>query len=264
MKILPISLPRSRSTFLFESLQGYQEHLGLLVPSNHSEYFLEYNRNVEFFDSKTGNYVATEIFPVVFNDRISMQFMYPHLFKDSQSRNEYKLKLLREEKDKGREYYIKSTSQISDNIKEIIDFFSDRTVLLTKRQNMIDNVLSAQFAWETKLFHCRENNLDLYMKHVNDGISLDVSRFHFYINYVLNSFYKVENYLKENDIKYEILYYEYLTDDDYISEAIGTDEWVKYRKPEHILTKHIEKDYSKIILNYDECVSAIKDLLNAN
>lgn len=264
MKILPISLPRSRSTFLFESLMGYQEHLGLLVPLNHSEYFLEHNRNVEFFDAKTGNHVPTEIFPVVFNNRISMQFMYPPLFKDSQSRSDYKLKILREEKDKGREYYIKSTSQISDNIEKIIDFFSDRTVLLTKRQDMIDNVLSAQFAWETKLFHCREDNIDLYMKHVKDGIVLDVSRFHFYINYVLNSFNKVEIYLKENNIKHETLYYEYLTDDDYISEALDTDEWIRYRKPAHILTKHIEKDYSKIIKNYDECVSVIKDLLNAN
>lgn len=264
MKFLPISLPRSRSTFLFESLRGYHEQQGLQVPLNHSEYFLEYNRTVEFFDAKTQKHVQTEIIPIVFNNRIRMQFMHPPLFNDSKERNNYKLNILQEERSKGREYYFKCTSQIADSIKEITDFFSDRIFLITKRKNMIDNVLSAQFAWETQLFHCRENNLDLYMKYINEGVTLDTNRFDTYINYILDNFNKVENYLIENKIPYKILYYEYLTDDNYISEIIETDEWVKYRKDKHISTKHIEKDYSTVIKNYDECVAVIKKVLDAN
>lgn len=264
MKFLPISLPRSRSTFLFESLRGYQEHLGLQVPRNHSEYFLEHNRNVNFFDAKTQTQVPTELIPIVFNDKIVMQFTYPPLFNDSKSRNDYKLKILQEERDKGREYYIKCTSQIADNVKEITDFFSDRIVLLTKRENMIDNILSAQFAWETKIFHCRENNLNIYMNYVNEGVTLDVGRFEVYIKYILDNFNRVEKYLIENNIPYKTLYYEKLTNDNYISEMIGTDEWIKYRKDKHITTKHVEKDYSKVIKNYEECVLEIRNILNAN
>lgn len=261
MKILPITLPRTRSTYLYESLKGYQQHLGLIKLKTHSEYFLEINRNVEFHDAKTETYHSAEIVPIVANDQLGMHFVYPHLFNNTKDRNHYKLEILKSEKAKNREYYIKGTQAIAPNIAEIVDFFSDRTILLTKRANMVDNVLSAQFAWHTKHFHCRKYNHDIYMRTINEGVELDPEHFKYYFD-LIKDFNEIESYLKANGVSYKTFEYERMTDKHYISDVLETDEWEKYRKPEDISTIHIEKDYSKIIRNYNECVQVIEAMLN--
>ena len=67
---------------------------------------------------------------------------------------------------------------------------------------------------------------------------------------------KIKNYLKNNNFNYSVLTYEELNSIDVISYAIETDEWKKYADF-NSLPIGIDKDYKKLIHNYDE----VKQLL---
>lgn len=256
MKTFLVSLPRTRSSVVYELLRGYNVHKhGLKEISGHSEFFLEWGRNMELCDRKINEYHTTELYPVAHETGIEMHFVYPWILKNTISRNKYKIQLLEQEKQKGNEYYIKGTLNIASNCKEILDFYKDRKIIITERENIESMYMSFFFAWESKIFHARQNNLDLYKRKMQDGVVVSKEIILDYIPFV-KQMDTIKQYLKDNSFNYSILTYEELDDTDVISYAIGTEEWKKYADF-NSLPIEIEKDYKKLIHNYDE----VKQLL---
>ena len=187
-----------------------------------------------------------------------MHYVWPSIFNSTKERNSYKIELLKKEKEKGREYNIKGTLNLAENIKDVCDLFKDRKFILTKRKDVESMILSFFFAWESKLFHARSHNLDVYKGKMKQGVTVGQEIIFDYIDW-LDQMEIVETYLKENNINHEVVYYEDLKDDDDISEIIKTDEWKQYRNTNDLPIR-IDKDYSKLINNYDEVIHTLKKL----
>lgn len=253
-KVFQISLPRSRSTVFYELIKGYQNSLGLQEVEGHPELFLEYGRNMEMHDIREDKKFMSEMYPIIKNDRIIMHYVYPYILENSRNRNLYKLNLLKEQKSKGIEYYIKGTLNLTDTIKEISDFFHDRKIIITSRKNLIDAEMSFYFAWTIKLFHARKNNVDRYKELLEKGVEVDVDLVDQYKPF-LEQLKTLTKFFDENNINYDIVYHEDTESKDQIEHTISnilqTEEWKKYAKWEK-LPIFIEKDYKKLILNYDE------------
>lgn len=256
MKLFQISMPRSRSTFLFESTKEWQKNrYGLLEVDRHPELFLEWGRNMELHDRKTDDHYTSELYPIIKDDTIRMHFVWPPILGDTSARNHYKLQLLKQEKLHGREYIIKGTLNFADNCEEIFNFFNDRKIILTTRNDKEAMMMSFFFAWETKLFQARANNIEYYQSVLQKGVVVSKDIVYDYIPFV-QQFDKIKTHLEKNNIKFTILTYEDMADHTTISETLGTDEWRRFC-PSDGLSFHIEKDYTTLIHNYDE----IKELL---
>lgn len=256
MKTFLVSLPRTRSSLVHELLHGYNTNkLGLKEVEGHSELFLEWGRNMELCDRKVDEYHTTELYPTIGESGIEMHFVYPWILKDTLTRNRYKLDLLKKEKEAGREYSVKGTLNIREGYEEILDFYKDRKIIITEREDVEAMYMSFFFAWESKIFHARQNNLDLYKRKMQDGVVVSKEIILDYIPFV-KQMDTIKQYLKDNSFNYSILTYEELDDTDVISYAIGTEEWKKYADF-NSLPIEIEKDYKKLIHNYDE----VKQLL---
>jgi hypothetical protein len=57
-----------------------------------------------------------------------MHFIFPYVFNNAIDIIKYKMSVLKQEKDQGREYYFKGTMNIFDSYKEIIDFFQKNNI----------------------------------------------------------------------------------------------------------------------------------------
>jgi hypothetical protein len=251
MKLFQISLPRTRSSMLFDSTSEWQiQTQGLYEVDGHPELFLEVARNIEFVDRKVEKIHTSELYPVIHEDGIKMHYIYPLVFNDVRSRNQYKINLLKQEKARGREYLIKGTLNMAENCEEVLEFFKDRKIVLTTREDREAMIMSFFYAWESKLFQSRHNNLDLYKEKMSKGVVVDDQIINSYIPF-LKQYEQIESYLKDNNIPYTVITYEQLENSDTISELVGTDEWKKYVTDKK-LPIHIEKDYRKLIHNYDE------------
>lgn len=253
-KILQISLPRSRSTIVYDLLKNYQKSLGLKEVEGHPELFLEFGRNMEFHNIKDNEQHTSEMYPVIKNNVLSMHYVYPYILGDTKSRNLYKLELLKKQKNIGIEYQIKGTLNFANCIDEIINFFNDRKILITTRKNLIDAEMSFYFAWTTKLFHARKNNIDRYHDYLTKGVYVDPQLVKDYKPF-LNQLNFIIDHLKEKKCNYEILYHEDMSNKENIissiNKIVGTDEWLKFANWDN-LPIYTEKDYRKIIHNYDE------------
>jgi hypothetical protein len=251
MKTFLVSLPRTRSSLLYELLKGYHVNkFKLKEIKGHSEFFLEWGRNMELCDRKTEEYHTTELYPVAHKDGIRMHFVYPWILNDTKSRNIYKINLLKEEKNKGNEYYIKGTLNIAEECAEILEFFKDRKIILTERKNKELMYMSFFFSWESKIFHARNNNIDLYKKKLKEGVVVPRQIVLDYIPFV-SKYDTIKKYLITNNFDYSIVTYEDLSDVDVISNILETDEWKNYANFK-TLPIEIEKDFKKIIHNYEE------------
>jgi hypothetical protein len=256
MKTFLISLPRSRSTLVYELLRGYHiQKYGLKEIHNHPEFFLEWGRNMELCDRKVNKYFTTELYPVAHKNGVEMHFVYPWILKDTESRNHYKINLLKQEKQLGNEYYIKGTLNIAKNCKEILDFYKDRKIIITEREDVESMYMSFFFAWESKIFHARHNNLELYKNKLNKGVIVPEQIILDYILFV-EQLNKIKQYLKDNNFNYSVLTYEDLENIDTISDVVETDEWKNYADF-NSLPIEIKKDYKKLIHNYNE----VKEIL---
>lgn len=258
MKQFLISLPRTRSSLVYELLRGYnvRKH-GLKETVGHSEFFLEWGRNMELCDRKVNKYHTTELYPVAHENGIEMHFVYPWILKDTLSRNKYKLNLLKQEKLRGNEYCIKGTLNIANHCEEILDFYKDRKIIITEREDVESMYMSFFFAWESKIFHARQNNIDLYKRKMQEGVIVPKEIVFDYIPFV-KQMDTIKNYIKDNNFNYSILTYEQLENIDVISSAIETDEWKEYADFDS-LPIDVDKDYKKLIHNYDEVKQMLID-----
>ena len=257
MKTFLVSLPRTRSSVVYELLRGYNLHQGLKEVEGHSEFFLEWGRNMEMCDRKVNEYHTTELYPVSNKDGIQMHFVYPHILGDTASRNKYKISVLKNEKLRGKEYYIKGTLNIASGHQEILDFYKDKKIIVTERDDVEAMYMSFFFAWETKLFHARNNNLSLYKSLLDKPVYIPRQIILDYIPFV-KKMDQIKNYLKENNFDYSVLTYEQLDNIDVISDVMGSDEWKKYADHDS-LPIEIKKDYRNLIENYDEVVQTLRD-----
>lgn len=258
MKQFLISLPRTRSTLIFDSLRGYnKEKYGLNIPKGHSELFLEWGRNMELYDHKTQNYFTTELYPISDIYEMKIHFIYPPVFDKTHDRNLYKLSVLQDEKKKGREYNIKGTLNLASTIAEVCAFYNDRKFIITKRDDVESMIMSFFFAWESKLFHARHNNINIYNQAMNKGVTVPDKIIEDYCIF-LEQMNIIEKYLMCNNINYDVVTYEELENENVISEIIETDEWKQYRN-ESQLPIRIDKDYKKLIHNYSHVKDKLKD-----
>ena len=262
-----ISAPRTRSSVLFETAQFYVENvLNKKSLHNHTELFLEFSRNTEFYDLKTDERNIAELYPVVKNNVLDVHYIFPHVFDTRKERNLYKLKLLQEQKDKGYEYNIKGTVQIIDTVPEIIEFYNDRHFVLTKRRNIEDYVCSFLVAYITKFFHARHYNIDRYNTRINEKVYVDnniLSNIHKLLDQT-RELWKLEEYIKQKGYSYTVTYYEDLDTQDKIdsclTDILGTSVWKDHLPVDFKdrLPIKIDKVYSNIISNYDEIIPVIR------
>lgn len=258
MKTFLVSLPRTRSSVVCELLRGYNIHKhGLKEIEGQSEFFLEWGRNMELCDRKVDKYHTTELYPIAHKDGIKMHYVYPWVLNDTKSRNLYKLDLLKAEKEKGHEYYVKGTLNIAESCEEILDFYKDRKIIITERDDIESMYMSFFFAWESKMFHARRQNIDLYKRKLDEGVTIPHQIILDYIPFV-KQMDKIKTYLKDNDFDYSVITYEQLENTDIISEVLGTEEWEIYADFDSLPIK-IDKDYKKLIKNYDEVKQILID-----
>jgi hypothetical protein len=266
-----VCLPRTRSSILFETMQYWAEkNYGLLPLHNHTELFLEVSKNSEFFDAKIGTTHEAELYPIAKEDGMHIHYSYPHVFNSGKDRNLHKLSVLKELKKQGKNYNIKGTINIVHTPEEIVNFFNDRHFVITKRHDMVQNIISFLYAYTSKLFHAKHNNLDRYQQIWDQGVTVDeklLNRIPDYISKVkvLNN---IETILKQNNISYDIIYYEDMDTPENINNIIDnlykTTEWRKHI-PEYAKDKWpilLEKDYSQAINNYEIVLEKVKGFLN--
>ena len=236
--------------------------MGLLPLFNHSELFLEYSHNSRFWDVKVNQDHPCEIYPVAKKDGIHIHFIYPPVFKNTEERNLCKLNLLKQLKQSNKNYFIKGTTAISATPEIILDFFQDRLIVITKRRNLHNYILSLLFALETKLFHARDNNHKRYLTVLEKGVIISDSVLSVIPKVLENTklLWQAEKHLKINNFDYKIFYYEDLNSEELVDQAVtnilGTPDWKSLTN--NNIPISVEKDYTKCVLNYDQIVDNIQ------
>lgn len=257
MKPFFISPPRTRSSILYSLLEPYViDNTNLLPIVGHTEPFLHVVQNKTVIDAYTQKHHLTEMFPVMNKNCMNIHYVYPWIYKDNRTSVIEKLKLLQKAKDEGREYYIKGTYNIAEALDETLEFFSDYDVILTLRKDIIELVASTLFAVHTKMFHPSSDTLEIYQSKIDEGMKIDQNTLKD-IDGFLEKVCKI--YKLKNKINATVVYYEDLNSQEkiekFLTSFIGSDKWKNYNH--RYLPTKIEKDYSKIISNYDEMVEVI-------
>ena len=130
--------PRSRSSILFETAQYWaQQRYGLLPLEGHTELFLEVSRNALHLDAKTDEKFECELYPIANGAELNIHYIYPHVLKTSSARNLHKIEMLRKLRSQGKNYNIKGTMNLVHTIDPMLDFFSDRTFVITRRRDWL-------------------------------------------------------------------------------------------------------------------------------
>lgn len=259
--------PRTRSSVLFQLMEFYaNQKLGLSPVEGHIELFLEFSHNNLFTDLKTGETQIGELYPVIKQDELHVHFISPPVFKTGAQRNLYKLSVLQQAKTNRINYNIKGTVNITDTPDEILDFFSDRHIILTKRRDTELYVLSFLYAFTSKLFNARDFNYDRYMEKLNAGVTVSqhvIDNVDRLLDKTIKT-YKLQQKLVDKGIQHTVTYYEDLNTEqklfDKISEIYGTTEWQDYL-PSHyreLIPIKVEKDYTKCILNYSDIIHTVR------
>lgn len=262
-----ISPPRTRSSVLYHLMEWYAiEKLGLLPLKNHPELFLEFSQNNLCTNLRTGETTIGELYPVIHDNAMHVHFVSPPIFSSTVERNIYKLDVLKQARALGNEFYVKGSVPMVETPYEILDFFKDRHIVITKRRDIETCVLSYICASTTRIFHARPNNLDSYKNTLEEGVVIDESKLP-RLHILLDQIYKLwnlEEYLKEHNFDYSVVYYEDLDNYDQIFNVInnlyGTSEWINYLPDDYekLIPIKVEKDYTKCILNYDSIISNVR------
>ena len=253
-----VSPPRTRSSVLFEIIRPFVlSKMKLLELKTHPEFFLQFSRSDIILDKRTNKTYNTELYPVVNNNNLEVHYIYPHIFDNPIDRNLYKLKILKNLKTENKNYYIKGTVQITHTPEQIIDFFSDRHFIITKRKNFTNLMLSFLYSWHSGIFHARGDNLDYYKNKLKEGIVVDTNDIHKHIRNI-KKMDKVIEYIKFKNYQHSIVYYEDIENEkdmyNEINKILGTDEWQSMKGYTPI---KLEKNYKESILNYNEVINEI-------
>lgn len=261
-----VGLPRSRSTILHYKMEGYANNVLNLHNINlHPEYFLDFSITDLYLDTKTDVKEKLELYPKIKNETLELHFIWPPVFQNSKERIDYKLNLLQEEKKNGREYYLKGSINIFSNYKNVLDFFSDRKIILTKRRDIVEMVISFVFAKHIKLFHAKADTIDRYQEILKTKQVIPVESLENIDSYISELLFvnNVENYLSESSFNYKTLYYEELDTsdkiDNAISEILETDIWKKYSAKTISTPIEVKKQYTELIENYKELYEFISN-----
>lgn len=266
-----ISPPRTRSSILYYTMAEYvQKKHGLMLIQNHSELFLEYNQSLTITDHKSKSTHPGEMIPFL-GESISMHSVYPYVFQNLKERNMYKLNMLKEAKSQGKNFYFKGTFQVSETAEEIIDFFSDRHFVITKRRNTLDQLCSLLFAKHHRMFIVFDANAEHvknYKSNVLEGaVITDFERVARYVIEETQKLYALEEILQKKNLEYSVAYYEDMnTWDNIIQTAgkiLGDSEWrhtIPNLSPKN-MPMNTEVDYSKTIKNYTEVKSKLLELI---
>jgi hypothetical protein len=250
-------------------MEGYAlTKLGMSRIVGHPEFFLEFSHTDMYFNTKTQRYDDLELYPIPNDNRIDMHFIYPHVFNNSIDRIRHKMNVLKHEKDNGRDYYFKGTMNIFDSYQEIIDFFADRKIIITRRHDIVEMAISYLYARNVKLFHAKGNNYDYYTSvlakgtEINESELEDMPEYIKYLTFVDN----VEHYIKDKNYNYCVTYYEDMETDDMINSKIDeiyeTTEWRNSVKTTEASTPiKVEKKYSNVIKNYTDVRSHLENIV---
>lgn len=270
-----LSAPRTRSTILYEYASFYiKQKTNIMVLQNHSELFLEFSLNAQYTDLKTRKTFPAEMYPIINRDNnIVMHFIYPYLHNNTRDRNLSKLDLLKKQRDKGYEYFFKGTLEVLDSYEEIIDFYKDRNFIITKRRNLEEFCLSVVLAFTTKIFNPRRYNKEMYLSILENGIYVNIEEikndFLQCLKYTFD-LWNSETYFLKNGLKYKTVYYEDINTFNDIDKILGDilqdKDWDKClpKNIEELLPIKIEKDYKRIIKNYDEVINFINVSIQEN
>lgn len=261
--------PRTRSTVLFQLMEFYAVHkLGLsTIPHGSFELFLEFNPNIHFTDIRTNEITQGEIHPVFNGDGLDIHYMSPARYPTTAERNRYKLRVLSEAKSAGYEYYVKGTYHVVDTIDEILDFYKDRHIVITKRRDTEQYALSYIYALNSNLYNAYDtvlfNNTDQYISTLKEGViasNIDIQEMLNKTRHV----YDLEKLLQQRSLDYTIVYYEDMSDYSKIFNAItsiyGKSEWQDFLPEdfEKYIPTRVDKDYTKCILNYNDIIEKVR------
>jgi len=264
MKPFIVSLPRTRSSILYKLMSPYATNCLNMLTNIHPEYFLDVSIENSFNINNVA--VPSEVYPIIKNNIIETYYMYPYYFKNSQDRLQYKLSLLKEQKNKGIEYFFKGSINIFDDYKNILDFFADRKIVLCKRRDMHELIISFLVAVEIKSFHKTKNTALIYDNLENITISnTTLNGIENFIDQLLKV-NRVEQYLIKNKFNFNVLYYEDLDTEKQLCNAVSTifetDSWNQYiNKNDHPLDTKL--NYKKIVKNYDSLKNLISQIIES-
>lgn len=256
-----ISAPRTRSSILFETMAFYiNQHCNLKSLDHHTELFLTKSVWANIQDKRTGEWHDTQLLPNFKNGKITMHHVYPPMFDNVQEANLFKLDTLAEAKDYDIEFNIKGTVQIIENYKEILEFFSDRKFIITKRHDVKALIASTLFALSVKAFHVRPNNIDVYNEHLSKGVLLSEELITLGEGLLVNvkRLWELEDYILDNGWDLSVVYYEDLNDEaainNTITDILETADWIKYLPDDYHskVPMKLDNDYTTLIHNYDE------------
>lgn len=253
--------PRTRSTYIMLLTKKYMsEKFNMNFPRGHMEFFGEFvehssdENRIKVVQDKT----KSQMIPVLVNNQVVMTGVYPHVFESLKYQNLYKINFLKHAKSKGIEVNVKCTHHISDNIDDILDFYNDRKIVLLKRKNSLDLILSYLFAKHINLFVMRSIEWSqLYDEHVSDKVLIK--------DYIDDVELLITRIKKLYDIDCETVYYEDLNNEKDAFEIIGNilkdDKWHE-GLDRSVLPIRKDTDYSKVIINYDEILLQVQRLLD--
>ncbi len=145
--------------------------LGLHPLGHQTEFFKEYSHRYFSKDVHLDRTNLMEYFPLNReNVPISHHFVYPPIYNNKGQRTGHKLQVLSQEKKIGRNYNIKIMADditINEKLDEkfdrsIMDFFFDRTFVITRRKDIKGMSLSLLLSLHTNLWHKRDLNKSKY------------------------------------------------------------------------------------------------------
>jgi len=279
---LPIffSTPRSRSTALQTLAAPYMETvLGLLSLGYQTEFFQEYSHRYSFNDNRLDQKSRAEYFPLNReNTPITHHFTYPPIYSSKSQRDGHKLQVLQNERAQGREYNIKI---MSDDVllnpgkdwrwdRGNLDFFSDRTFVITRRRNIKTLAFSLLVSLHTELWHKRENDKDGYQDLYDNPITINSELCTSIIPSLKSTVMmdQFEEHIQKSGYKSHTFYYEDLVTledmKDALDKVFNNKVWRGYLSDEYItnaMPQPLNLDYEKIIANYDEISKKIDSVL---
>ncbi len=255
-----ICAPRTRSTYVMLLTKKYMsEKFNMHFPKRHMEYFgqfVDYSLNEKRL-RVVRDHTKAQMIPTLVNNEVIMTGVYPHIFKNLYDQNQYKINFLKYIKSKGIELNIKGTIYASEGLDDVLDFFSDRKIVLLKRKSNLNLILSYLFAKHINLFVIRDAQWSqLYDEHVSNKVLIKD-----YLKDVESLIIQIK---KIYDINCETVYYEDLDSEKDTFEIIGNiledDKWHN-TIDSAVLPIRKDTDYSKVIINYDEVYKEVQHLL---
>ena len=275
---LPIffAVPRSRSTALMTLAGPYMTDILRLIPlGDQTEFFQEWSHRYFCKDTKRDVETRMEYFPLNReNAPITHHFVSPPIYNDKLQRISHKIQVLKHEKKVGRNYNIKImsedivSSQVNDNRfdRSILDFFSDRKFVITRRKDIKGLALSLILSIQTNLWHKRSSNTGKWDELENNQIFINPELCTM-LRPILRSVAlmdKFENELERSGYQYQTVYYEDMTTLEdmkvVLDQVFDTTTWRDTLSDSYIesaLPKNLGIDYKSVISNYDEVADRI-------